>query len=72
MPLNRSVISSMNELVYHAKMWFTVRDLSPHDASFQLNEIPMKPLRYANPRETFKSPTPGATTGGPAADDDAQ
>jgi hypothetical protein len=53
--LNRSVTGSMNDLVRHAKFWLTERDLSPHDVSFQLNEIPMSALGYANPREVFKS-----------------
>ena len=60
-PLNRSVISSMNELARHAKLWLTERELSPHDTSFKLNEIPMKPLGYANPREAFKSLPPEAS-----------
>ena len=53
--LNRSVIGSMNELVYHATMWLTEGDLPPFDTSFKLNEIPMSPLDYRNPREVFKS-----------------
>lgn len=53
--LDRSVIGSMNELVFHAKFWLTERDASPYDASFHLNEIPMSPHGYANPREALKS-----------------
>jgi len=53
--LNRSVIASMNDLVYHAKMWLVERELSPCDASFHLNEIPMAPFNYRNAREVFKS-----------------
>ncbi len=52
--LNRSVTGSMNDLVYHAKTWLTEGDLSPHDAGFRLNEIPMSPFGYQNPREVFK------------------
>jgi hypothetical protein len=53
--LNRSIISSMNELIHHAKMWLTEGGLSPYDTAFRLNEIPMSPLRYRNPREAFKT-----------------
>lgn len=53
--LNRSVTGSMNDLVYHAKMWVTEGDLSPFDASSKLNEIPMSSLSYRNPREVFKA-----------------
>jgi phosphoribosyl-ATP pyrophosphohydrolase len=57
--LNRSVTGSMNDLVFHAKVWLAEGDLSPHDVSFKLNEIPMSALGYANPREMFKSLRPG-------------
>jgi hypothetical protein len=53
--LNRSVTGSMNDLIYHAQMWLTEGDLSPFDASFKLNEMPMSALSYRNPRESFKS-----------------
>ncbi len=53
--LNRSVTGSMNDLVYHAQMWLTEGDLSPHDTSFKLNEIPMSVIGYANSREALKS-----------------
>ena len=52
--LNRSVIGSMNDLVYHATMWLTEGELSPFDASFRLNEIAFAALRYKNAREVFK------------------
>jgi hypothetical protein len=53
--LDRSVTGSMNDLIFHAKVWLTEDELSPHDVSFKLNEIPMSALGYANPREAFKS-----------------
>jgi phosphoribosyl-ATP pyrophosphohydrolase len=53
--LNRSVTGSMNDLAFHAKVWLTESDLSPHDVSFKLNEIPMSALGYGNSRETLKS-----------------
>ncbi len=53
--LNRSVTGSMNDLVYHAKMWLIEGDLAPHDVSFKLNEMPMSAIGYANPRERLKS-----------------
>ncbi len=53
--LNRSVIGSMNDLVYHAQVWLTEGDLSPFDASYKLNDMPMSALDYRNPREAFAS-----------------
>lgn len=57
--LNQSVIGSMNDLIYHAKMWLTEGDLSPHDTGFRLNDIPMstlgKPRGYQKPREAFEA-----------------
>ena len=51
--LNRSVTGSMNDLIFHAKMWLTEGELSPHDTAFKLNEIPFSPFKYRNPREVF-------------------
>ena len=58
MTLNRSVTGSMNDLVYRAKAWLMEGNLSPQDASFKLNEIPMSALGHANPRERLKSLEP--------------
>jgi hypothetical protein len=56
--VDRSVIGSLNDLIYHATIWLTERELSPHDVGFKLNEIPFSSLAYANPREAFKSLVP--------------
>lgn len=56
--LNRSVTGLMNEFVAHAKFWLAERELSPFDVSFKLNENPMAPHRYANPREVLTSLQP--------------
>ena len=61
--LNRSVTASMNDLVYHAKMWLTEGDLSPFDTSFRLNKIPMSRFGYRNPREVFKGLKLGGASG---------
>lgn len=53
--LNRSVTSSMNDLVFHAKIWLTEGGLSPFEASFKLNNVPMGSLDYRYPIEAFKS-----------------
>ena len=53
--LDRSVIGSMNELVLEAELWLVERELSPFDVGFQLNEMPLSYLRYANPRKAFKA-----------------
>ncbi len=52
--LDRSVLGSMNELVYLAK-WHLADGLSLAGASRQVNHTPMSPLRYRNPREAFRS-----------------
>lgn len=57
--LSRSVTGSMNDLIVHAKMWLTEGDLSPHDTSFKLNDIPFSPLKYRTPREVFTEQAPG-------------
>lgn len=57
--LNRSVTGSMNDMIFHAKMWLIEEELSPHDVGYKLNEIPMSALtnsegrKYAKPRESF-------------------
>ncbi len=53
--LNRSVTGSMNDLIHMAKMWLTEGELSPHDASAMLNDVPMSCLDYGKPREAFRS-----------------
>ena len=52
--LNRSVTGSMNDMIYHARMWLIEEELSPFDVGFKLNQIPMSALEYANPRDAFK------------------
>jgi hypothetical protein len=58
-PLSRSVIGSMNDLVYHAKEW--IQGYLPiNEVGYKLNEIPFSALvdsngrNYANPNEVFK------------------
>ncbi len=58
-PLNRAVIGSMNDLVFQAKVLLIEQEMSPWDTSFRLNEVPMSYLKYANPREAFRSLKPG-------------
>lgn len=55
--VNRSVIGSMNDLVYHAKLHLTSEELSPYGVSFRLNELPMSALKYQTPREAFPAMT---------------
>lgn len=65
--LNRSVTGLMNEFVAHAKFWLAEGELSPYEVSFKLNEMPMAPHKYANPREVLKSLSvePGADVSQP-------
>jgi hypothetical protein len=51
--LNRSVTGSMNDLINCAKVWLIEEELSPYDASFKLNEMPMSAIKYANPRDAI-------------------
>ncbi len=52
--LSRSVTGSMNDLVNSAKCILLNPDLSPWDASHQLNRTPMGSLGYAFPVEAFR------------------
>ena len=52
--LDRSVTGSLNDLIYHAKVWLTEGELSPFDVGFKLNDIPFSALAYSKPREAFK------------------
>lgn len=57
--LDRSVTSSMNELVQFATLWLSSGELSPYDVGFKLNDIllsaiaPSKADKYGKPREAF-------------------
>ena len=53
--LDRSVTGSMNDMLFHAKACLILDELSPYDVGFKLNEIPFKSLKYAKPKEAFKS-----------------
>lgn len=50
--LSRSVIGSMNDLVFGAKLMLS-DGIDQHEVSIRLNETPLKALKYANPREAF-------------------
>ena len=58
--LNRSVTGSLNEFVYHAKMWLTEGGLSPFEAGLKLNDslfsilATEKSRNYGQPNEAFK------------------
>lgn len=51
--LNRSVIGSMNDLVYHAKLWLLELPIL-HVAS-KLNDIPWSSLKYRTTTEYLRS-----------------
>ncbi len=53
--LNRSVTGSMNDLINCAKVWLIEEELSPHDVSVKLNEMPMSAIGYTDPRRSLKS-----------------
>jgi hypothetical protein len=52
---DRSVTGSINDMIQCAKIWLAEEDIAPFDVGFKLNEMPMSVLRYAKPREAFKS-----------------
>jgi len=51
--LNRGVIGSMNDLIYHAKFYIIERGMSLPNTSLLLNGIPMGKLKYAKAREAL-------------------
>lgn len=53
--LSRSVISSMNDLIIHARDWLTLDGLSAHETAKMLNDIPFSSLEYGKPREAFRA-----------------
>lgn len=59
---NRSVIGSMNDLVYQAQVCLEHDELSPYDLAFRLNEVPMSYLKYSHPREAFQHLVPEHNT----------
>ncbi len=52
---NRSVIGSMNDLIYQARLRLIEQGFSPYDTSFYLNDVPMSYIDYQSPREAFRS-----------------
>jgi hypothetical protein len=52
---HHAAISSMNDLVYHAQFWILEGGLSPFDACWKLNEMPMSYVNHRYPREALKS-----------------
>ena len=59
--LNRGVTGSMNDLVYQAQVHLIEQEMSPYDASFLLNDVPMSYLKYETPGKAFQSLTLGNT-----------
>ena len=56
--LNRSVIGSMNDLVFQAQIDLIEGAMSPFDVSFRLNEVPMSYLEHVTPRASFQHLAP--------------
>jgi hypothetical protein len=50
---DRRVIGSINDLIVQAKYYLTERQMSPFDASLQVNETPMSYIGYSKPKEAF-------------------
>ena len=52
---NRSVIGSMNDLIYQARVRLVQDEVSPYDTSSFLNSTLMSYIDYRAPREDFRS-----------------
>jgi len=50
----RSILGSLNKLVFCATYYLARRQMSPRDTSLRLNGLPMKPLGFYTPREAFQ------------------
>ena len=55
--LNRSVIGSMNDLVFHAKCHLIEDNLSPFETTQRLNETPWASKAFVNARAGFQALT---------------
>ena len=55
--VNRSVLGSMNDLIFNAKYALEEELLSPHAASKSINEMPMKYLGGESPDRSIKAIT---------------
>ncbi|MBN1859077.1 hypothetical protein JW848_07735 [Candidatus Bipolaricaulota bacterium] len=52
---NRSVIGSMNDLIFQARLRLVEQEISPHDTSGFLNGTVMSYIDYERPRVAFRS-----------------
>jgi hypothetical protein len=51
---NRSVLGSMNDMIYHCQVMAEYKKHSIAEMTAELNEVPMGALKYALPKEVFK------------------
>jgi hypothetical protein len=51
---SRVVLGSMNDLIHSAKWLIENRDHSPFSVSMEINQMPMKAIKYDSPLESFK------------------
>lgn len=49
----RSVIGSMNDLIFQAQLRLTEGNISPHEASMEINDTFLSMLKYSRPKEAF-------------------
>jgi hypothetical protein len=69
---DRRVLGSIVDMVYRAQLWLTEREVSPFEASRQINETPLSYLQHNYPREIFTGLAPGGGIRGPAQSDQTQ
>ncbi|OPY71351.1 MAG: hypothetical protein A4E62_01304 [Syntrophorhabdus sp. PtaU1.Bin002] len=55
---NRSVISSMNEMIFRAKWYLADDEMSPFDVALRLNETPTSYVKNDYPRDAFRLMAP--------------
>jgi len=51
---DRRVLGSMKDLIVQAKYYLIEQEMSPFDASIQVNETPMSYLGYNKPKDAFR------------------
>lgn len=58
-PLSRSLTSTLSDLANRAKLWLAERNSSPLDTTAQLNELPLAPFGFRNPKEVLDAALKG-------------
>jgi hypothetical protein len=60
---DKRILGSINAMVQVAKIWLIERELSPFDAAYKINEMPIGYLNYKFTKEVFAQLKPGFSFG---------